>query len=111
MAKEEDGVYDSSDNNAEHPLRTAAVEDLLTVLRKSENGDDLFNFLLDVSTPRELAEIAQRLQVARMLKDGMAYVTIEKKTGASATTIARVSKCLQYGNLGYAVAISKLEQE
>ena len=91
-------------------LRTKEVEYLLTALRTADNNDELFDFLLDVATPRELTEMAQRLEVARLLADGMAYTAIEEATGASATTIARVSKCLQYGNSGYEGALEKLRE-
>jgi TrpR-related protein YerC/YecD len=93
-----------------HPLRTSAVEELLTALRSTESNDELFNFALDVTTPRELAEMAQRFQVAQLLSDGRAYAAIEKETGASAATIARVSKCLQYGNSGYGSVLKKAEE-
>ena len=91
-----------------HPLRTQAVEALLDAFRLSDSNDELFNFMLDVTTPRELAEMAQRLQVAQLLQSGMAYAAIEKETGASAATIARVSKCLQYGETGYATVLDRL---
>ena len=35
--------------------------------------------------------------------------SIEKATGASATTIARVSKCLSYGAGGYTMALNILD--
>ena len=95
----------------QHPLRTPAVEDLLNALRTAESNDELFNFMLDVATPRELSEMAQRLHVAHLLSQGVAYIPIEKETGASATTIARVSKCLQYGNTGYSTVLARLYAE
>ena len=98
-----------SENTSAHPLRTQAVEALLDAFRLSDSNDELFNFMLDVTTPRELAEMAQRLQVAQLLQNGMAYAAIEKETGASAATIARVSKCLQYGETGYATVLNRLE--
>jgi TrpR-related protein YerC/YecD len=97
-------------NTMQHPLRTEAVEELLSALRLSKCNDELFNFMLDVTTPRELSEMAQRLHVAQLLSGGMAYAAIEKETGASAATIARVSKCLQYGNTGYSTVLKRLEE-
>ena len=64
--------------------------------------------LLDLFTIREIRESSQRLAVARMLDDGRSYAQIEQATGASATTIARVSKCLSYGSGGYRAAIDVL---
>ena len=57
---------------------------------------------------RILTETSQRLAVARLLDAGMSYAAIEKETGASATTIARVSKCLTYGTGGYRQALDIL---
>jgi len=98
-------------DTSQHPLRTRDVEVMLDALRLAASNDELFNFLLDVTTPRELSEMAQRLHVAQLLSGGMAYAAIEKETGASAATIARVSKCLQYGNTGYTTILKRLEEE
>ncbi|MCL2438038.1 MAG: YerC/YecD family TrpR-related protein [Coriobacteriia bacterium] len=103
-------IANEAQNTSQHPLRTDSVEELLSALRLARGNDELFNFMLDVTTPRELSEMAGRLQVARLLLDGLAYAAIEKETGASAATIARVSKCLQYGNTGYVTLLKRLEE-
>ena len=90
-------------------LRTPEVEDLLTVLSGVDNNDVAFALLEDLFTIREIKETSQRLAVARMLDEGKPYVAIEKATGASATTIARVSKALDYGSGGYRTALDILE--
>ena len=89
-------------------LRTTEVEDLLQVLVGIDDTDTAFAFFEDVMTIREIREISQRLQVARMLDAGRPYTAIEKETGASATTIARVSKALNYGTGGYRAALDIL---
>ena len=61
----------------------------------------------DLCTIRELHEMAQRLTVAYMLDSKESYIAIQEKTGASATTIARVSKCLNYGAGGYRLIIDR----
>lgn len=61
----------------------------------------------DLCTISELHEMAQRLTVAFMLDAGESYVAIQEKTGASATTIARVSKCLNYGTGAYRMVIDR----
>ena len=80
-------------------LRTPEVEDLLTVFSKIQDKDDIFL----------IRETSQRLAVARQLDAGNSYASIEKATGASATTIARVSKCLGYGAGGYTMALNILD--
>lgn len=90
-------------------LRTPEVEDLLTVLATLDDKDTLYALLEDLFTIREIRESSQRLAVARLLADGQSYAKIEQATGASATTIARVSKCLSYGSGGYRAALDALE--
>lgn len=91
-------------------LRTPEVEDLLSVLSGVHDNDTAFNLLEDLFTIREIRETSQRLAVARMLDAGKPYVAIEEATGASATTIARVSKALNYGAGGYRSALEILSQ-
>ena len=89
-------------------LRTREVEDLLTAFAGLTDTDDVFALLEDLFTVREIKDTSQRLDVARMLKAGSSYAVIEQATGASATTIARVSKALNYGSGGYDRAFSLL---
>lgn len=90
-------------------IRTPEVDALLEVFAHVTNPDDIFKLFEDLLTVREIKDTSQRLDVARMLKAGKSYTAIEQKTGASATTIARVSKALNYGAGGYAVAFEALE--
>lgn len=92
-------------------LRTAEVEDLLEVLVALDDKDAAFALLEDLFTIREIRESSQRLAVARMLHNGKSYAAIEAATGASATTIARVSKCLSYGAGGYRIALGLAEDK
>ena len=89
-------------------IRTKEVEDLLKVLATLEDEDTIFRLLEDLFTIREIRETSQRLAVARLLSEGKSYAAIEKLAGASATTIARVSKCLSYGSGGYKAALEIL---
>ena len=92
-------------------LRTREVDDLLSVLAGLTDPDDVFALLEDLFTIREIKDTSQRLEVARLLCRGESYASIEKTTGASATTIARVSKALNYGTGGYQLALELLEEE
>ena len=91
-------------------LRTPAVEALLNVFVGVQDNDTAFALLEDLFTIREIKETSQRLSVARMLDSGKPYVAIEEATGASATTIARVSKALNYGSGGYRTALKILDE-
>lgn len=89
-------------------IRSPEVEDLLSVLAKMDNEDEIYSLLEDLFTIREIRETSQRLAVAQLLDQGQSYSSIVAKTGASATTIARVSKCLGHGSGGYRYALDIL---
>jgi TrpR-related protein YerC/YecD len=81
---------------------TAEELDFLYHALASVNSEkDVAALLLDMCTFREIDEMAQRLTVAQMLANEQSYIAISEATGASATTISRVSKSLNYGSGGY----------
>lgn len=80
---------------------------LYRTLAAFDRPQDVKDLLYDLCTSREVEEIAQRLQVARMLDQGMSYLSIQEQTGASAATVARVSKFLNNGAGGYRKALDK----
>jgi TrpR-related protein YerC/YecD len=75
-----------------------------------ENVDECYRFFEDVATISEIQGLSQRLEVARMLKEGSIYEDIADKTGASSATISRVKKCLYYGADGYQLVLQKLKK-
>ena len=83
-------------------LRTQEVEDMLSVFCSVNDNDTMFALMEDLLTIREIKETSQRLD------EGKPYVSIGEATGASATTIARVSKALNYGSGGYRAALDIL---
>jgi TrpR-related protein YerC/YecD len=91
-------------------LRTPDVDRLARAFASLGASDDVYLFLQDVCTIREIKEMAQRLAVARMLSAGEHYDRIRDATGASTTTISRVSRALNYGADGYRIVLD-LERE
>ncbi len=73
-----------------------------------ENVEECYQFFEDICTISELKALAQRLEVARMLKDGHTYDDIVERTGASTATISRVKRCLNYGADGYNIILERL---
>lgn len=92
-------------------LRTPAVDRLLRAFGEMESPEETYAFLQDVCTVREIQDMAQRLAVAEMLAAGEHYDHIRESTGASTTTISRVSRCLNYGADGYRVALERLDRD
>lgn len=93
---------------AQDKIRTELVEHLLDVFAHTQDPDTIYAILQDLCTVREITEMSQRLEVARLLSEGASYLDIQEQTGASATTISRVSKCLNYGSGGYGAALGML---
>lgn len=86
-------------------VRPATEEEkqrLYASLAGLDKPEDIAALLEDMCTIREVEEMSQRLEVARLLEKEEPYTVITEKTGASATTIARVAKSLNYGAGGYA---------
>ena len=76
-----------------------------------DNVEECYQFFEDICTVSEIKALAQRLEVARMLKHGQTYDDIVERTGASTATISRVKRCLNYGADGYKVILDKLEEK
>lgn len=56
------------------------------------------SFLKTILTPKELEEVATRLQILKMLKDGVPQRKIASELGVSIGTISRGSREIQYGD-------------
>ena len=77
------------------------TKDLCGIIKEIDSIEDAFNFLRDLLTETELEEFSQRLEIAIMLSQKKPYTEIQGATGASSTTIARVSKYLKGKHGGY----------
>ena len=91
-------------------IKTEAVDHLLDAVLLLENRDECYSFFEDLCTVNELLSLSQRFEVASMLKSGKTYMEIAEKTGASTATISRVNRSLNYGNDGYDLIFSRMEQ-
>lgn len=92
-------------------LRSDSVDNLFDAILFLENRDECYSFFEDICTVTEIRAMAQRLEVARMLRDKKTYGEIGKKTGASTATISRVNRYLNYGSDGYSLILDRLEAE
>ncbi|EHI56723.1 TrpR protein YerC/YecD [Johnsonella ignava ATCC 51276] len=88
-------------------IKTEAVDCLFKAVLTLENIEECYAFFGDVCTVNEIISIAQRYEVARMLKDGKTYIEISETTKASTATISRVNRALRYGNDGYELAFKR----
>ena len=84
--------------------------ELYEALLKVENKEEMALFLDDLCTMKELESMAQRLKAAKMLLDNKTYNEIVEETDISSATLARVSKCVRYGQGGYKNVITKSDK-
>ena len=82
---------------------------LVNALIAIEDEEECINFLEDIMTKKEMADIAQRLMVAKLLSEQTVYNKIVEETGASTATISRVNRSYNYGSGGYAKMLEKLK--
>lgn len=83
------------------------MKNLYQAILSLENEDACARFLEDILTPKELKDMADRLEVAQLLYNGKTYGKITEKTGMSSTTIARINRTLHHGAGGYKEVLNK----
>lgn len=86
-----------------------ATDQLVKAFSVLENDEEIYRFLNDVCTIKEVQELGQRLKVAHLLTENETYNSIAQQTGASTATISRVKKFLSNGAQGYKVVLERLK--
>lgn len=92
-------------------IKNEHIDNLFKAVLELRSAPECYMFFEDICTVSELNSIAQRLEVAQMLKNGSTYTEISDGTGASAATISRVNRCLQYGADGYTLILERLTEK
>jgi len=88
-------------------FRSDSIDQLFETILAMNTVEECYAFFGDLCTVKELQDMAQRLETAILLSQGISYQEITQKVGISTATIGRVSRCLNYGNEGYRLAIEK----
>ena len=83
---------------------------LLQAFMCARSVDELRRFLRDLCTEGEIEEFAKRFSAAKMLQQKVPYSSIERQTGLSSTTVARVARWLQKGAGGYRLVLGRLKK-
>ena len=92
-------------------LESEEIQNLFGALLEARNTEEMKKFLRDLLTIKEIETFAMRLKAAKLLDKGVPYTEIERKTGLSSATIARVSEYLKYGYDGYKLIISRTQKK
>ncbi|MBQ5969579.1 MAG: TrpR YerC/YecD [Clostridia bacterium] len=83
---------------------------LYDLILQIETKEECAAFMDDLCTGTELATLAQRAVVAKMLRQNKVYSEIVSKTGASTATVSRVKRSLSSGKNGYETLFRKLDE-
>lgn len=92
-------------------IHSQSVDRLFRTILNLQTVEECYAYFEDLCTVKEIQDMAQRLDTAILLKEGMSYQKISEQVDISTATIGRVSKCLNYGSGGYASAIARLQEE
>lgn len=90
-------------------IRTEETDHLFEAILTLENKEECYRFFEDICTVNELVSMAQRYEVAHMLRQNNTYMEIAQKTGASTATISRVNRSLNYGCDGYDMVFQRVQ--
>ncbi|WP_417476375.1 YerC/YecD family TrpR-related protein [Maricaulis sp.] len=100
---------DMTDDRRNDPPDLAPLCAALRAIKTDEEGE---RFLRDLLTPGEMKTLTERLRVAGLLAEGgHSYREISEMTGASTTTVTRVSRFLtQEPWQGYRLILERLKE-
>lgn len=82
-------------------------KELFEQILKLETIEECQKFFDDLCTINELEAMLQRIKAAKMLLQEKTFQEVIKETQISSATLARVSKCIKYGDGGYKEILEK----
>jgi TrpR-related protein YerC/YecD len=88
-----------------HVWATEEMVELFEAMWSMKTRAELEDFLRDLCTLQELETFAHRWQVAKLVNEGLPYLEIAQRTGASTATVTRVANWLLRGEGGYEMAL------
>lgn len=95
----------------ESKLKNAQTDQLVQAILSLQTEEECYRLFDDLCTIHEVQALAQRIEVARLLRKRITYHDIAERTGASTATISRVNRCLIYGAGGYDTVLDRMEKE
>jgi TrpR-related protein YerC/YecD len=92
------------------PETATRFDELVEAFSRLRDPVTVAAFMRDLCTSTELDAMGQRLQVARLVDDGIPYQEISRRTGASTATVTRVAQWLHHGEGGYGAALKQVRR-
>ncbi|MCU1362634.1 MAG: TrpR like protein YerC/YecD [Acidimicrobiaceae bacterium] len=89
------------------PETATRFDELVEAFASLRDHETVAAFLRDICTTNELDAMGQRLQVARLVDEGISYHVISRRTGASTATVTRVAQWLHHGAGGYRAVLGE----
>ena len=99
------------DRSRHHPWQTREMRDLFDAILALESRQEVEAFFRDLCTLSELEAMTHRWQVVQLLEEGLPYLEIAERTGASTTTVTRVAHWLRHGEGGYRLVLDRLARK
>lgn len=90
-----------------HEWQTPETLDLLETVLELKSPDEATRFFRDLCTLSELEALTHRWEVVKLLDEGLPYLEISQRTGASTATVTRVAQWLKHGEGGYRLALDR----
>ena len=90
-----------------NPRRNETIDALFDAILSLETREECYDFFEDLCTVKEISDMAQRLEAAKLLLDGSTYEQIVKTVEISTAT----NRCIQYGTGGYRQTIEKVREK
>ena len=94
-----------------NPRRNETIEAQFDAILSLETREECYYLFEDLCTVKEISDMAQRLEAAKLLLDGSTYEQIVKTVEISTATISRINRCIQYGTGGYRQTIEKVREK
>lgn len=82
-------------------------DELFEQILKLNSIEECELFFDDLCTIKELESMTQRIKAAKMLLENKTFIEVIEKTNISSATLARVSKCVRYGDGGYKTILDR----
>lgn len=87
---------------------TKELNALYKAILELQSVEECKKFFRDLCTVSEISAMTERLQIMKMVNEGVSYRAIAEKTGASTATITRVAHWLHHGKGGYKLVLERM---
>ena len=88
-------------------MKKKDYSELYEEILKLESIEECDKFFDDLCTINELDAMLQRIKAAKMLLEDKTFQEVINETKISSATLARISKCIKYGDGGYKGILEK----